>query len=198
MLGKQPILSTRRADPSAPLPVPQPGMQGPTREEIHALATPASFQQTRIPEPTMPSASQPGEPAVEPKRLAVGSGVRLKGAAIEDCDTLIVEGQVEATIDCRSLQIASDGVYRGKATVDTAEIQGSFEGELEVRERLVLRSGGHILGKICYGKLLVEEGGVIGGEITTLEAEQEKRNQNGGLKRIAPAIPVATVERSVG
>jgi len=210
MLGKQSILSTRRQDQGQPILGTQQHTPAPSvgNEEIRGFPAPASFQQNRVsePEPAPTQAAAPQAPAptasestIQPKRLSVGNGVRLKGAAIEDCDALVVEGQVEATIDCRTLQIAAEGIYRGKATVNTAEIQGRFEGELQVRERLVLRAGGHIAGKICYGKLLVEEGGILGGEITTLEAEQEKRNTS--VTRLASAATAAAVtaaERSAG
>jgi cytoskeletal protein CcmA (bactofilin family) len=212
MLGKQSILSTRRQDQGPPTPGTQPHAASPSlgNEEIRGFPAPASFHQNRPAETEPAAVAQPapqapapapvaGESTIQPKRLSVGNGVRLKGAAIEDCDALIVEGQVEATIDCRTLHVAADGIYRGKATVNNAEIQGRFEGELQVRERLVLRAGGHIAGKICYGKLLVEEGGVLGGEITTLEAEQEKRNMSvTRLASAATAAAVSAAERSAG
>lgn len=202
MLGKQSILTNRRQETGQTILGGQSsqGSMSSGAEETRGFPSPAAFHVNRLPETEAAPAAQPPQadaPAVQPKRLTVGAGVRLKGAAIEDCDTLIVEGQVEATIDCRTLQIATEGVYRGKATVSTAEIDGRFEGELQVRDRLVLRSGGEIQGKISYGKLLVEEGGVIGGEISTLEAEQEKRSQS-SVTRLAAAATPAAEQRSAG
>ncbi len=206
MLGKQSILTTRRQDQGQTILGSQPSnsSSGSGTEDLRGFPTPATVHSNRSTEPDsapliapQPLVTTETSP-VQPKRLTVGNGVRLKSAAIEDCDTLIVEGQVEATIDCSTLQIATDGVYRGKATVHTAEIEGRFEGELYVHERLILRSSGHIQGKICYGKLLVEEGGVLGGEISTLDAEQEKRSQSSVTRLSAPAVPVAVEQRSAG
>lgn len=98
-------------------------------------------------------------------RLVVGANVRLMGAQIHDCDTLVVEGQAEATIDCRVIHIAAGGTFTGKISIDVAEIRGHFTGDLEVRDQLTIHSTGKVSGKIRYGKLLIEEGGQLSGEI---------------------------------
>lgn len=66
-------------------------------------------------------------------RLIVGPDVKLKGAEILDCDTLVVEGRVEATMDSRVIRIAEKGSFAGKVSIDIAEIHGRFEGELARR-----------------------------------------------------------------
>ena len=43
--------------------------------------------------------------SVSANRLMVGPDVKLKGAEILDCDTLVVEGRVEATMDSRVINI---------------------------------------------------------------------------------------------
>jgi cytoskeletal protein CcmA (bactofilin family) len=92
-------------------------------------------------------------------RLIVGPEVKLKGAEILDCDTLVVEGRVEATMDSRVLKIAEKGAYKGTVGIDIAEIHGHFEGELTARQQLVIHATGRVSGKIRYGKILIEEGG---------------------------------------
>lgn len=101
-------------------------------------------------------------------RLLVGPDVKLKGAEILDCDTLVVEGRVEATMDSRVIRIAENGAFVGKVSIDIAEIHGSFEGELTARSQLVIHSTGRVSGKIRYGKLVVDEGGEVCGDINTL------------------------------
>ncbi len=98
-------------------------------------------------------------------KLTVGPNIKLKGVEITDCDTLVVEGTVEATMDSRVIQIAEQGAFRGSADIDIAEIRGEFNGTLNVREKLVIFSTGRVTGKIRYGKLVVEEGGQLSGEI---------------------------------
>ena len=114
------------------------------------------------------SASAPvGAATQEPgSKLIVGPNIKLKGVEITDCDTLVVEGTVEATMDSRMMQIAEQGAFKGSAEVDLAEIRGAFDGDLVVREKLVIYATGKVSGKIRYGKVVIEEGGQISGEIS--------------------------------
>ncbi len=166
----------KRTDP-APLPRSPLG---------NALAPTTSVTQARVPEPAAPATpvvSPRGDaipvPEAEPVRetgskLIVGADIHLKGAQITDCDTLVVEGRVEAAVDSRVIQIAESGVYVGSASVDMAEISGRFEGELTVRKQLLVRGSGQVSGKIRYGRLAVEDGGEVSGDIAAIGAAQPK------------------------
>jgi cytoskeletal protein CcmA (bactofilin family) len=98
-------------------------------------------------------------------KLTVGPNIKLKGVEITDCDTLVVEGAVEATMDSRVIQIAESGSFTGSAEIDIAEIRGVFSGTLTVRQKLMIYSTGKVKGKIRYGKVVIEEGGQLSGEI---------------------------------
>ncbi len=98
-------------------------------------------------------------------RLIVGPHIKLKSVEITDCDTLLVDGAVEATMDLRLMQINERGSYTGTAEVDTAEIRGQFDGVLRVRETLVIHATGRVAGRIRYGRIVIEEGGQLAGDI---------------------------------
>lgn len=98
-------------------------------------------------------------------RLIVGPNIKLKGVEITDCDTLVVEGQVEATIHSRVIHIAEQGVFKGSAEVDIAEIYGEFDGELIVHQKMRIHSTGRVSGKVRYGKVVIDEGGQLAGDI---------------------------------
>jgi cytoskeletal protein CcmA (bactofilin family) len=98
-------------------------------------------------------------------KLIVGPNIKLKGVEITDCDTLVVEGRVEATIDSRVIQIAERGAFKGSAEVDIAEIRGEFDGDVTVRQKLVIYASGKVSGKVRYGKVVIEEGGQLSGDI---------------------------------
>ena len=127
-------------------------------------------------------AQAPTVPASERKeaRLVVGPDIKLKGVEISDCDTLIVEGRVEATLDSRVLEITPNGVFQGTIAVDNAEIHGRFEGELTVRKQLVIYGAGKVSGKIRYAKVKVEEGAELSGEISMLD-----KSANAGVRKAA-------------
>lgn len=109
-------------------------------------------------------------------QLTVGPNIKLKGVEITDCDTLVVEGTVEATMDSRVIKISELGAFKGSADIDIAEIHGQFDGNLTVRQKLVIYATGKVIGKIRYGKLVIEEGGQISGDI-----------QVGSASAVAPA-----------
>ena len=110
-------------------------------------------------------------------RLIVGPDVKLKGAEILDCDTLVVEGRVEAIMDSRVIRIAENGSFSGKVSIDVAEIHGVFDGELTARSQLIIHSTGRVNGKIRYGKLVADEGCELCGDVSVLSDRiAEKKN----------------------
>lgn len=112
------------------------------------------------------AAAKDGEP--HGSQMIIGPKIRMKGVEIADCDTLVVEGHVEATMDSRVIQIAPDGTFTGTAAIDNAEIRGTFSGELTVRKCLNIHATGKVSGKIRYNKMIIEEGGEICGEVVKL------------------------------
>jgi cytoskeletal protein CcmA (bactofilin family) len=155
-------------DPPAPPAVaePQPAASAP------AASTPAASAVAASPSAQPASAAVTEAPAAvtSSARLIVGPEIKLKGAEITDCDTLMVEGEVDASMDSRVVEIAEQGVFRGKVQVDHAEIRGRFEGELTALKRLVIRNTGRVSGKIRYGKVSIDEGGELCGDIAALDA----------------------------
>jgi cytoskeletal protein CcmA (bactofilin family) len=135
-----------------------------------------SFRQTQPVAPataanTAPALSNEPEPKAERKesKLVVGHDIKIKGVEISDCDTLVVEGRVEATLDSRVLEIAEHGVFQGTIAVDQAEIRGRFEGEITVRKQLIVHASGKVSGKIRYAKIKMEEGAEIAGDLAVLD-----------------------------
>ncbi|MGQ0524925.1 MAG: bactofilin family protein [Betaproteobacteria bacterium] len=122
------------------------------------------------------SETQPHEapkPTVSPEeshgsKLIVGPDIKLKGVEITDCDTLVVEGRVEASMDSRVIKIAEHGVFAGTVGIDVAEIRGRFEGELTARKHLIIHATGRVSGTIRYGKITVEEGGELSGDVANI------------------------------
>lgn len=130
--------------------------------------TASSAPTTNTPAEAVPTVT---EETVIGARLIVGPDVKLKGAEILDCDTLVVEGRVEATMDSRVIRIADKGSFAGKVSIDIAEIHGTFDGELTARTQLTIHATGRVNGKIRYGKLVIDEGGELCGEINALANE---------------------------
>ncbi len=100
-------------------------------------------------------------------------GLKLEGK-IQSCDSLVIEGDVQATIESGTLTISETGDVRGEATVDAAEINGKFDGTLTVKNCLTINSSGRVTGTVHYGELKVEQGGQVSGEIRAKDAEEKQ------------------------
>ena len=68
-------------------------------------------------------------------------------------------------MDSRVIQIMANGAFKGSADIDIAEIHGQFDGNLTVRDKLVIFSQGRVNGTIRYGKVVIEEGGQLSGDV---------------------------------
>lgn len=104
------------------------------------------------------------------KVLTVGNGICVKGE-ISACDTLVVEGTVAATLASgKTLNVSHGGVFTGTATVDNAVVAGKFDGDLTVRDKLRVATGGRVMGKVRYAKLEIEVGGELNGDVSVSAA----------------------------
>jgi cytoskeletal protein CcmA (bactofilin family) len=184
-------LALKPARPAAAVPqamkpaaIPPRSIETPRQET--SAAKPA--EQTRVAE--MPRRFEQPAPAprkteTELRTLIVGREIALSGE-ITSCDRLVVEGSVEANLaNCRDIDIAESGLFKGSASIDEAEIRGRFEGVLTVKKRLLIRSTGKVVGKIRYGQIEVERGGQISGEVSSAPAEGEDARP--GLKAVGEA-----------
>lgn len=196
MFGKRktPSTASPSANPPAPLPPEprheplgaageqQPGIEdpgAPTAESASQMNNPTGLKAApRRPEPRVPAAPS----AVEGRKLVVGREICLSGE-IKTCETLVVEGRVEADLnDSQSLEISEPGLFKGQAIVEECIVHGTFEGDLTVTGRLVIHPGGRVIGKIRYADIEILKGGRLSGDVDVLEASFRARLQGEGPK----------------
>lgn len=129
-------------------------------------AMPASVSESAAPATT---ASLPDE-----GRLTVGRDIRLTGE-LKSCESLIIEGVVNLDLQgTKFLEVLEGGTFAGSAMVETAEIAGSFEGDLTVTGLLVIHPSGRINGNITTSELQLERGGMICGNLQMTGKSQER------------------------
>jgi len=118
----------------------------------------------------IPGVHRPDSPSgSQGKKLIVGREISLSGQ-ISACDTLVVEGTVEASLsNSRTVEIAESGIFRGEIEIEVAEISGQFEGSLTARTRLIIRGKGRVTGTIRYAELEIERGGRLSGQVEVIE-----------------------------
>jgi cytoskeletal protein CcmA (bactofilin family) len=142
-----------------------------------------------------PAGQQPATPTTPAANLHVGRGLKLEGK-IQSCDSLVIEGDVQATIESGTLTISETGEVRGDATVDEAEINGKFDGTLTVRKCLTINATGRVTGTVRYGELRVEQGGQVSGEIQAEDAKQGSRPASKATESTESKSETSTNQRS--
>jgi cytoskeletal protein CcmA (bactofilin family) len=157
---------------------------------------PAPREQVAPPPPSEHAPAASSTPRATPpsdgSKLSIGVNIKLKGVEISDCDVLVIEGQVEATVHSKVMQIDQPGTLNGTALIDIAEIRGEFSGELTARTRLVVHGTGRVSGTVRYGKLIVEEGGELTGDVKRLDPQDAQRSLlPSDARRSSAAEPVS-------
>lgn len=96
------------------------------------------------------------EPSASQNRI--NEGTELKGDIISN-GFFRIDGKVEGSISKPSkVVIGKSGSVKGKLTCEDADIEGKFEGNLNVSGTLTLKATAHIEGEVIVGKLAVEPG----------------------------------------
>ena len=157
-------LQLQLAEPFALLPLPE-GVTNFLRSSLEADCAAALPQNIQY----VPADSQ-----VDARTLVVGYELLVSGR-VRSCDRLILAGSIETQIsDCQSLIIMGSGRFVGYAATDNADIHGCFEGDLIVRNRLLIRRTGKVSGVVVYGHIEIEHGGQISGNFQAYRAEADR------------------------
>jgi cytoskeletal protein CcmA (bactofilin family) len=174
----KPALYDRAGTPAKPAPggsaATRPSSPAAPSREPEAAPNAASHDSAAEVIATAAAAAVPVLTDVPGSKLFIGVNIKLKGVEVSDCDVLVIEGQVDATVHSKLMQIAQPGTLHGTALIDVAEIHGEFSGELTARTRLVVHGTGRVSGTIRYGKLIVAEGGELSGDVKRLDAANEQ------------------------
>jgi tetratricopeptide (TPR) repeat protein len=114
------------------------------------------------------------EPANQPERhLLIAAGISFRGE-IAGCDRLVIDGVVEGEIKrCRHIAVSDGARFKGIAVTVEADIAGACAGSLTVEEKLFIAHSARVFGSVRYGRLAIEEGGELDGDIRRLREESD-------------------------
>lgn len=110
-------------------------------------------------------------PSLAPASV-LASGVVVKGE-IQSQEALIIEGEVEGTIEMpqHRLTIAGSGRVRASVAALEIEVHGRFDGQAEADGRMRLARSAEVLGDIYAGSLVIEDGAFIKGKVELSSAD---------------------------
>ena len=101
--------------------------------------------------------------AMEPSSAQnrINEGTKLKGD-ISSTGFFRIDGIIEGNVKTPSkVVLGKTGVIIGTLTCENADIEGKFEGNLQVSDTLSLRSSAIVEGDVTVGKLAVEPGATM-------------------------------------
>lgn len=149
-----------------------------------------------IPEPPAPVASpqrpQPAPIAAAPTNTTpsaiIGPKIRFKGELVGEED-LIIQGQVEGTIDLRdnNLTIGSKGSVKANVLAKTIIIEGRVEGDIYGRERIAIKASSNVKGNLVAERVTLEDGAKFKGSID-MDINEHKSKFEPQTKHVAHAV----------
>jgi len=93
---------------------------------------------------------------------------------LEASESLFLLGSFEGDIKSKTLEISLTGKVTGSVEAANITISGYFEGELVCHSLLTIAKTATVKGKVAYGTLSVEPGGLIEAELFQFESMDTK------------------------
>lgn len=125
-----------------------------------------------------------------PERLnRLVSGTKLTGDLITE-SSLRVDGRIEGNITCNGkIVLGTEGTVVGDVVTTQAEIEGNIEGDLKVEDLLILQKTAVVKGAIQTGRLVIEDGAQIGGNVQTGDLPNIPKATNNSSKKNGKPSP---------
>jgi len=96
--------------------------------------------------------------------LIIGEGTILR-AKVSNCRQLEVSGYVDGEVETESLVVHRGGRCYGTIHAGTADVAGTVQGRIGVRQLIHIRPTGEVSGSVRYGKMAMEAGGSLSAEV---------------------------------
>ena len=95
----------------------------------------------------------------------IGADVKVTGK-FEACDIAEIHGSLDGEIQTNELIIHEGGHLTGMAVCKVVRISGALDGEVDASELLQIQAKGRVDGKINYTRLVIEDGGILKGDVS--------------------------------
>lgn len=128
--------------------------------------------------PPVPGQDRPASAAATAasmgKTALIGAGIHVSGD-VTGTENLVIEGKVEGKIELLGNQviIGQTGKVAADVVAKSVKIDGSLQGDVEGKERVVISKSGRVRGNITAPRVMLEEGAIFKGSIDINPVESQ-------------------------
>jgi cytoskeletal protein CcmA (bactofilin family) len=98
--------------------------------------------------------------------LVISEDMIIRGITeLHNCRQLEIHGYVEGVVTAGAVRIHKTGKCYGSIKSESAEVLGTLQGNVTVRNLINIHSSGSVRGNVHYGKLALEAGGNLSAEV---------------------------------
>jgi cytoskeletal protein CcmA (bactofilin family) len=135
----------------------------------------------------------------------IAAGTTLKGDLSSTGD-IRIDGSLQGNINCTAkVVIGANGVVKGDINGQQADIMGTIDGNIKVKELLQLKGGSNVNGNIHAGKLQIETSANFNGQcfMTTntpasnVNSSPASNSNTVAKPAVTSSIPVVNTEKTV-
>ena len=123
----------------------------------------------------------------------IGENVLISGQIFSKED-LVIDGQIDGTIELLENKVTIGKAARVKATIKAREvvIHGTVHGNVEASDKIDLRRDAHLVGDIRAARIAIEDGAIFKGSIDVTKVEVPKAVPRPANSAAPAAAPTAT------
>ena len=102
--------------------------------------------------------------------VVVSNDTDIKGD-ITNCRQIEIHGYVEGNLSVDSIYVHNGGRFMGRVNAENAEINGTCNGEVLVKQLIKIGSSGSVTGTVRYGRLAMDEGAELSADVRNVPPE---------------------------
>ncbi len=149
------------------------------------MLQPPDSQKSQLPANFSPSKSV----SVPVEQATIGRSVVIKGE-VSGSESLYIDGRIEGTVNFAEhrVTIGRNGSVAANINAREVVILGKVQGNIQVTDRLDIRSEGSLTGDVITQRISVEDGAILKGsvQVRAVEHKQDK-SQPQAQKQAQPA-----------
>ena len=151
------------------------------------MLQPSDSQKSQF--PSNPNQTQSKAVSVPVEQATIGRSLVVKGE-ITGSESLYIDGKVEGSIalsDSR-VTIGRNGSVAANISAREVVILGKVHGNIQVTDRLEIRSEGSLTGDVITQRISVEDGAILKGSVQVRAAEQKHAHGQAKQGDVKPAV----------